>query len=97
MTFTPRFALCGVFAINGIHVYRVRHGSAAVKGQSEGNKDVEIKNEIHPGDTVWFPPGEKRWHGGTPTAAMTHIAIQEQLDGKAADWMEEVSDEQDRQ
>ena len=48
----------------------------------------------HPGDVVWFSPGEKRWHGATPATAMTHIAIQEQLDGKAADWMEKVSDEQ---
>jgi hypothetical protein len=43
---------------------------------------------------VWFPPGEKHWHGATATTAMTHIAIQEQLDGKTADWMEKVSDEQ---
>jgi quercetin dioxygenase-like cupin family protein len=52
--------------------------------------------EIRPGDVVWFPPGEKHWHGATATTAMTHIAIQEQLDGKTADWMEEVSDEQYR-
>ena len=50
--------------------------------------------EIRPGDVVWFPPGEKHWHGAAPTTAMTHIAIQEQLDGKAVDWMEKVSDEQ---
>jgi quercetin dioxygenase-like cupin family protein len=49
--------------------------------------------EIRPGD-VWIPPGEKHWHGASPTTAMTHIAIQEQLDGKAVDWMEQVSDEQ---
>ena len=52
--------------------------------------------EIHPGDVVWFPPGEKHWHGATPTTAMTHIAIQEALDGKVVDWMEHVSDEQYR-
>lgn len=51
-------------------------------------------DEIHPGDVVWFPPGEKHWHGATATTAMTHIAIQEQLDGKTVDWMEKVSDEQ---
>ena len=51
--------------------------------------------EIRPGDVVWFPPGEKHWHGVAPTTAMTHIAIQEQLDGKAVDWMKKVSDEQD--
>ena len=52
--------------------------------------------EIRPGDVVWIPPGEKHWHGAAPTTAMTHIAIQEQLDGKTADWMEHVSDEQYR-
>jgi quercetin dioxygenase-like cupin family protein len=50
--------------------------------------------EIRPGDVVWFPPGEKHWHGATATTAMTHIAIQEHLDGKAVDWLEKVSDEQ---
>jgi quercetin dioxygenase-like cupin family protein len=50
--------------------------------------------EIRPGDVVWFPPGEKHWHGASPTTAMTHIAIQESLDGKAVDWMEHVTDEQ---
>ncbi len=50
--------------------------------------------EIHPGDVIWFPPEEKHWHGATPTTAMTHIAIQERLDGKTVDWMEKVSDEQ---
>ncbi|HEY5778987.1 MAG TPA: cupin domain-containing protein [Terrimicrobiaceae bacterium] len=50
--------------------------------------------EIRPGDVVWFPPGEKHWHGATPTTAMTHIAIVEELDGKGTDWMEKVSDEQ---
>jgi quercetin dioxygenase-like cupin family protein len=51
-------------------------------------------HEIHPGDVVWISPGKKHWHGATATTAMTHIAIQEQLDGKTADWMEKVSDEQ---
>ncbi|HXJ78694.1 MAG TPA: cupin domain-containing protein [Candidatus Methylomirabilis sp.] len=50
--------------------------------------------QIHPGDVVWFPPGEKHWHGATPATAMSHIAIVEVLDGKSADWMEKVSDEQ---
>jgi quercetin dioxygenase-like cupin family protein len=53
--------------------------------------------KICPGDVVWIPPGEKHWHGATPTTAMTHIAIQEQLDGKVVDWMEKVSDEQYQQ
>lgn len=47
---------------------------------------------IRPGDVVWFPPGLKHWHGASPTTAMTHIAIQEQLNGKAVDWLEQVSD-----
>jgi quercetin dioxygenase-like cupin family protein len=50
--------------------------------------------EIRPGDVIWFSPGEKHWHGATPTTGMTHIAIQEHLDGKTADWMEQVTDEQ---
>ena len=50
--------------------------------------------EIHPGDVVWFEPGDKHWHGASPTTAMTHIAIQEALDGKAVEWMEKVTDEQ---
>jgi len=50
--------------------------------------------EIRPGDVVWFAPGEKHWHGATPTTAMTHIAIQEALNGKPVDWMEHVTDEQ---
>ena len=50
--------------------------------------------EIRPGDVVWFAPGEKHWHGASPTTAMTHIAIQEKLDGKAVDWLEHVSAEQ---
>jgi quercetin dioxygenase-like cupin family protein len=52
--------------------------------------------EVHPGDVVWFPPGEKHWHGASPTTGMTHIAIQEQLDGKVVDWLEHVSEEQYR-
>jgi quercetin dioxygenase-like cupin family protein len=58
--------------------------------QREGGK-IE---EIHPGDVVWFAPGEKHWHGATPTTAMTHMAIQEALDGKPVDWMEKVTDAQ---
>ena len=50
--------------------------------------------EIRPGDVIWFPPGEKHWHGASPTAAMTHISIVEALDGKSADWMEKVTDDQ---
>ena len=59
-------------------------------GQSWG-KPIE---KIQPGDVVWFSPGEKHWHGATPTTAMTHISIVEWLNGTSADWMEQVSDEQ---
>jgi quercetin dioxygenase-like cupin family protein len=58
--------------------------------QSEGGP----KAEIRPGDVVWCPAKEKHWHGATATTAMTHIAIQEQLDGKVVEWLEKVSDEQ---
>lgn len=57
---------------------------------SEGGPKVEIG----PGDVVWCPPNERHWHGATSTTAMSHIAIQEALDGKAVEWMEKVSDEE---
>jgi quercetin dioxygenase-like cupin family protein len=50
--------------------------------------------EIRPGDVIWFPPGEKHWHGATATTAMTHIAIQVALNGSPVDWMEKVTDAQ---
>ena len=49
--------------------------------------------EIRPGDVVWFAPGEKHWHGATTTTAMSHIAVQEKLNGSPVDWLEQVSDE----
>ncbi len=52
--------------------------------------------EIRPGDVIWFPPGVKHWHGATPTTAVTHIAVQETLDGRNVDWLEKVSDAQYR-
>jgi len=67
----------------------VRHGG--IRRAQRWGGPIE---EIRPGDVIWFPPGEKHWHGAGPTTAMTHIAIIEQLDGKSADWMEKVSDEQ---
>jgi len=60
--------------------------------QSEGAS----KEEIRPGDVVWCPRNEKHWHGATSTTAVTHIAIQEQLDGKVVEWLEKVSDEEYR-
>jgi quercetin dioxygenase-like cupin family protein len=60
--------------------------------QSAGGPKVEIR----PGDVIWCPPNEKHWHGAAPTTAMTHIAIQEKLDGKVVEWIERVSDDQYR-
>jgi len=57
--------------------------------QTEGGPRLDIR----PGDVVWFPPGEKHWHGATATTAMTHIAIQEALDGETVTWLEKVADE----
>ena len=54
-------------------------------------RDGGAIEEIRPGDVVWFSPAEKHWHGASPTTAMTHIAIQEGLEGKVVDWMEKVS------
>ena len=65
-------------------------------GRGLAQRDGGPVEEILPGDVVWFAPGEKHWHGATPATAMTHIAIQEALDGKAVDWMEHVTDEQYR-
>ncbi|GAC1658227.1 MAG: cupin domain-containing protein [Gemmatimonadaceae bacterium] len=64
--------------------------SGCGRAQREGGPTEEIR----PGDVIWFEPGERHWHGASPTAAMVHIAIQEALDGKVVDWMEQVSDEQ---
>ena len=59
-------------------------------------REGDLIEEIRPGDVVWFAPGEKHWHGAGATTAMSHIAIQEKLDGKNVDWMEKVSDEHTR-
>ena len=65
-------------------------------GQGLVQRDAGPIEEVRPGDVVWFEPGEKHWHGASPTNAMQHIAIQESLEGKAVEWMEKVSDEQYR-
>jgi len=80
--------------------HRVAHASARPDvdrygGLRRGRKrEGESIKEIRAGDIVWFPPGEKHWHGAAPATAMTHIAIQEAQDGKTVDWMEKVSDAQ---
>jgi quercetin dioxygenase-like cupin family protein len=59
------------------------------RAQTEGGPMIELK----PGDTVWIPPGERHWHGAAPDTAMSHIAMQEALDGTSVEWLEHVSDE----
>ena len=59
-------------------------------------RDGGAVEEVRPGDSVWFAPNEKHWHGASAETAMAHIALQESLDGKVVDWLEKVSDEQYR-
>ena len=61
-------------------------------GCGRAQRDGGPVEEIRPGDVVWFAPGERHWHGAAPVTAMTHIAVQEALDGRAVEWMEQVSD-----
>jgi quercetin dioxygenase-like cupin family protein len=65
-----------------------------VSGFGRVQREGSPIEEIRAGDIVWFEPGEKHWHGASATAAMTHVAIAEALDGKVVDWMEHVTDEQ---
>ena len=76
------------------HTHPLGQTLVVMSGLGWAQRDGGPIEEIRPGDVVWFAPGEKHWHGATPTAAMTHIAIQEALDGKVVEWMEKVSDEQ---
>ena len=73
------------------HTHPLGQTLIVTAGCGRAQRDGGPIEEIHPGDVVWFPPGEKHWHGASPTTAMTHIAIQESLDGKAVDWMERVT------
>jgi quercetin dioxygenase-like cupin family protein len=61
-------------------------------GKGWAQREGGPKEEIRPGDVVWFPPGEKHWHGATADSALTHLAVQETLDGKGVDWLEAVTD-----
>jgi quercetin dioxygenase-like cupin family protein len=76
------------------HTHPLGQTLIVTSGCGWAQREGEPIEQIQPGDVVWFEPGEKHWHGATATTAMTHIAIQEQLDGKTVDWMEQVSDEQ---
>ncbi|HEY4671874.1 MAG TPA: cupin domain-containing protein [Gemmatimonadaceae bacterium] len=76
------------------HTHPLGQTLLVTAGLGRAQREGEAIQEIRPGDVVWFAPGEKHWHGASPTMAMTHIAIQEALDGKPVDWMEKVTDEQ---
>lgn len=76
------------------HIHPLGQTLIVISGLGLAQREGGPIEEIRPGDVVWFPPGEKHWHGASPTVAMTHIAIQEAQDGKVVDWMEHVSDEQ---
>ena len=76
------------------HTHPLGQTLIVTSGRGWAQREGGPVEEIRPGDVVWFPPGEKHWHGATATTAMTHIAIQEALDGKMVEWMEQVSDEQ---
>ena len=76
------------------HTHPLGQTLIVTAGCGWAQKCGESRQEIRPGDVVWFAPGEKHWHGATATTAMTHIAIQEKHNGSTVDWLEKVSDEQ---
>lgn len=78
------------------HTHPLGQTLIVISGIGWVQKEGEPVEEIHPGDVVWFAANEKHWHGASPDVAMTHIAIQEQLNGKVVDWMEKVTDAQYR-
>jgi quercetin dioxygenase-like cupin family protein len=76
------------------HTHPLGQTLIVTAGWGRVQRDGGPIEEIRAGDIVWFGPGERHWHGASPTTAMTHIAIAEMLDGKVVDWMEYVTDEQ---
>ena len=78
------------------HTHPLGQALVVTAGLGWAQRDGGPVEEIRPGDVVWFAPGERHWHGATATTGMSHIAIQEALDGKTVDWMEHVSDAQHR-
>ncbi|MEZ5319251.1 MAG: cupin domain-containing protein [Vicinamibacterales bacterium] len=76
------------------HTHPLGQTLIVTAGAGRVQRDGGPIEDIRPGDVVWIPPGEKHWHGAAPGTAMTHLAIQEQLDGSAVEWMEQVSDAQ---
>jgi quercetin dioxygenase-like cupin family protein len=78
------------------HTHPLGQTLIVVAGCGWAQREGGPVEEIRPGDVIWFPPGQRHWHGATPTTAMTHIAIQEADGGKTVDWLEHVSDTQYR-
>ncbi len=76
------------------HTHPLGQTLIVTAGCGRAQRQGEPVEEIRPGDVLWFAPGEKHWHGAAPTTAMTHIAIQEHLDGTVVEWMEQVTDEE---
>jgi quercetin dioxygenase-like cupin family protein len=76
------------------HTHPLGQTLIVTAGLGWAQREGGLVEEIRPGDVVWFSPGEKHWHGASPMTAMTHIAIQENLNGKVVDWMEKVTEEQ---
>ena len=76
------------------HTHPLGQTIIVTAGCGRVQREGDSVEAIHPGDIVWFAPGEKHWHGAAPTTAMTHVAIAEILDGKAVEWLEKVSEEQ---
>ncbi len=75
------------------HTHPLGQTLLIVSGLGRVQRESGPIEEVRPGDVVWFPPGEKHWHGASPASAMAHIAIQESLNGSPVDWLEKVSDE----
>lgn len=74
------------------HTHPLGQTLVVTEGLGWAQREGGPVEEIRPGDIVWFPAGERHWHGATPTTAMTHIAIAEALDGRSVDWLEKVAD-----
>jgi len=74
------------------HTHPAGQTLLVTSGLGRAQREGGPVEEIRPGDIIWFPAGEKHWHGAAPNVAMTHIAIQEVVDGRAVDWLEKVSD-----
>jgi quercetin dioxygenase-like cupin family protein len=76
------------------HTHPLGQTLIVTSGSGWAQREGGPVEEIQMGDVIWFPPDQKHWHGATSTTAMTHLAIQEQLDGTTVDWLEQVSDAQ---